>query len=155
MTTKGKTIEGGVGGGVKEKGRPGRPSSYTPEKAQAICDALAQGELITHICSKPNMPDYVTLRKWMRERQEFSDDIARAKREQMEYYEDKIQILNNQMNAKNWQYVNAQIRNVQWLMGKLNARYGDKVKQEVSGPEGKPIEASITVQFVKPSNGTS
>lgn len=37
------------------------------------------------------------------------------------------------------------------LLAKWNPKkYGDKVQQEVSGPGGAPIQAQITVEFVKP-----
>lgn len=42
------------------------------------------------------------------------------------------------------------------LLAKWNPRkYGDKVQQEVSGPEGGPIQAEITVKFVKAPGGDS
>ena len=40
-----------------------------------------------------------------------------------------------------------------WYASKLAPKkYGDKVQQEVSGPDGAPIQAAITVQFVKSAN---
>jgi len=128
----------------------GRPSTYSEAMAEAICDEVAAGGLITEICDQAGYPDYKTFRKWRTEHADFSKRIARAKEDQMDYYCDKIVRLNASMNADNWQYVNAQIRNTQWLMGKLKAaQYGDKVQAEVTGAEGGPIQAAITVQFVK------
>ena len=36
------------------------------------------------------------------------------------------------------------------LKGRKRAVFGDKVQQELSGPEGGPIQAAVTVEFVKP-----
>ncbi len=38
-----------------------------------------------------------------------------------------------------------------WLMSKLAPKkYGDKVEQFISGPNGAPIQAAVTVEFIKP-----
>jgi len=37
-----------------------------------------------------------------------------------------------------------------WLMSKLAPKkYGDKIQQEVSGKDGGPIQAAVTVEFVR------
>ena len=46
------------------------------------------------------------------------------------------------MNAENWQYVNAQIRNIQWMMTKVKPRaYGDKLG--LTGGDGGAIKHEI------------
>ena len=128
----------------------GRPSSYNETTANAICDRIAEGEYLTDICNEDGFPSYKTVRKWIAEREQFSKAIARAGEDQMEYFRWRISKLNDTMKANNWQYVNAQIRNIQWLMGKIRPKaYGDKVEQFISGPEGRPIQSAITVEFVK------
>lgn len=46
-----------------EKGR-GRPSSYTQEKADAICQRLADGETLRQVCRDEDMPAESTVRGW-------------------------------------------------------------------------------------------
>jgi len=126
----------------------GRPSSYTPEIAEAICDRLAEGEYLTDILKDEGFPSYKTVRKWIAEREDFSKSIARASEDQADYFRWKISKLNDGMNAENWQFRNAQIRNIQWMMGKVKPRaYGDKLA--VGGADDLPaIQAQVTVEFV-------
>ena len=42
----------------------GRPSQYTEDLAQEICDRIAGGETLIAICSEPGMPKEVTVRGW-------------------------------------------------------------------------------------------
>ncbi len=120
----------------------GRPSSYTESTADEICDRVAAGDLITDICEEEGFPSYKTFRKWRAERSEFSQRIARAREDQQDYYSDRIMRLNMSMDAANWQFVNAQIRNIQWLMGKLNAKYGDKLAHTNPSGDG-PMELVV------------
>jgi hypothetical protein len=118
----------------------GRPSDYSEEKADAICDRLAEGEYLTDICQLSGFPTYKTYRRWAEQNETFAKRIVRAHEDQTEYFRDRIMRLNDGMTAENWQYTNAQIRNIQWLMGKIKPKYGDKVQSEVSGPNGGPIQ---------------
>ena len=128
----------------------GRPTAYTDELADEICDLIASGQTLQQICDSKGL-DRTAVVKWQRTHDRFGTNIARARSDQQEWWEDRITALNLSMDKDNWQYVNAQIRNIQWLMGKRNSRvYGDKISQEHSGPEGGPIKAEISVKFVKP-----
>jgi hypothetical protein len=121
----------------------GRPSTYSDAIADAIVDAIAEGGLITRICQKDGFPDYKTFRRWRDERDDFAKRIAHARKDQSEVYRDEITELNASMDAANWQYVNARIRNTQWLLGKLNsAQYGDKLQH--TDPDGNgPVQIVV------------
>jgi hypothetical protein len=56
----------------------GRPSAYTPELLEEICDRLAKGEPLAAICRDDHMPSDRTVRNWMG-RGDVSSDIARAR----------------------------------------------------------------------------
>ena len=43
----------------------GRPSLYTPELANEICDRLASGRSLNAICKMDDMPDITTVMKWL------------------------------------------------------------------------------------------
>jgi len=61
----------------------GRPSSYTPELAAAICARMAGGETLTAICREPGMPCHSTVRLWaVEDRDGFSARYARAREAQ-------------------------------------------------------------------------
>lgn len=62
-----------------EKRGPGRPSLYTPELGQAICDRLAKGEPLAVICRDEAMPAYRTVSDWKAAHPEFSAEFGRAR----------------------------------------------------------------------------
>jgi hypothetical protein len=57
----------------------GAHSSFTQEKADLICERLAEVGSLRKVLREPGMPDGVTVRKWLREREEFALAYARAK----------------------------------------------------------------------------
>ena len=58
----------------------GRPSKYTPELADEICERLANGEPLARICRDERMPSVVTVWNWEQvENSTFSERVARAR----------------------------------------------------------------------------
>jgi hypothetical protein len=57
----------------------GRPSLYTAEVVEAICERLSEGEPLAQICRDEGMPAARTVRDWMAERPDVSAAIARAR----------------------------------------------------------------------------
>lgn len=70
----------------------GRPTSYTPDLATALCDRLATGESLRTICSDPAMPDKSTVFRWLADagRTDFRDQYARAREAQAEWLAEEI-----------------------------------------------------------------
>lgn len=59
----------------------GRPSKFTQEIADEICNRLSQGEPLAKICRDDHMPDPSTVSRWKEGREELSQAIARAREE--------------------------------------------------------------------------
>jgi len=57
----------------------GRPTSYTPEIAQEICDKLAEGVPLAEICRQEGMPHPSTVRRWAATNETLSRAIADAR----------------------------------------------------------------------------
>lgn len=58
----------------------GRPSLYTPEIADEICERLADGETLISICEAKNMPTEAAVRQWAHDdREGFSSRYAKAR----------------------------------------------------------------------------
>lgn len=55
-----------------------RPSSFSQEKADVICERLAKPESLRSICSDDDMPDRTTVFRWLREHDEFRNQYASA-----------------------------------------------------------------------------
>lgn len=51
--------------GVKRPGRVGRPSIYTPDILDRICERLSNGEAMRSICASADMPDRSTVQRWI------------------------------------------------------------------------------------------
>jgi transposase-like protein len=68
----------------------GRPTDYTEEVAARICEEIAEGKSIRQICEGADMPVPRTIWRWLAAHQEFSQNYARAKEEQAEYYSSEI-----------------------------------------------------------------
>lgn len=68
----------------------GRPSTYTPEVADAICERLAEGESLRAICRDDAMPAMSSVFKWLTLHPEFAEQYTHAREEQAETLADEI-----------------------------------------------------------------
>lgn len=68
----------------------GRPTDYSAEYCDAICERLADGESLRAICSDDEMPNRATVFRWLNKYKEFSDQYARAREEQAEALADDL-----------------------------------------------------------------
>lgn len=135
----------------------GRPSDYTPEIATLICERMMDGESLRKICMSEGMPDKVTVLRWIREREEFRNQYAKAREVMIDGM--AIEILEIADDGSNDTYTNDDGHTVthydivtrsrlrvdtrKWLMSKLlPKKYGDKVVTEHTGPDGGPVQVS-------------
>ena len=137
----------------------GRPSGFTQEIADAICERLADGDSLRAICEDYGMPNRATVFRWLGLYPEFSDQYARAREDQAESLADEIVSIADQMPPMtdsgstdsghvSWQKNRIEAR--KWVAAKLKPKkYSDKIQQELSGPNGGPIQSvsEIVVTF--------
>ena len=129
---------------TKPKG--GRPSKYCPQVAAEIWILLASGYSLVKICKDDAMPCRQTVLEWMRTRDDFRADIARAREIQGDTFFDQIIDLSDSMTPENANAVRVQIWAKQWLAAKLRPKiYGDKVVNEVTGADGGSIKVESVV----------
>jgi len=57
----------------------GRPSSFTQEIADRICERIAGGEPLRQICRDDEMPPWQTVYGWLDAHPDFSERFARAR----------------------------------------------------------------------------
>jgi len=139
------------------KGKSGRPSIYSQELADKICLRLAEGETLRSICRDEAMPTRSTITEWVvNDREGFSDQYARARDMQLEYWSDEIIEIaddahndwmernggeDNQSWIVNGEHVSrSKLRsdNRKWLLSKLKPeRYGEKVTH--AGDKDAPL----------------
>lgn len=137
----------------------GRPSIYSPDLAAAICAELADGRSLRSVCRDESMPNKATVFRWLAENKEFCDQYARAKEEAADALVDDILEIADDgrndwmeragddagvawvLNGEHVQRTKVRIDARKWIAAKLKPKkYGDKVQQEVSGPNGGPVQ---------------
>lgn len=130
----------------------GRPSTYTQELADNICEQLALGNSMRTVCAADDMPAMSTVFKWLRENEGFSEQYARAKQESADYMaEELLEIADDGTNdyiekerADGSTYTALDSEHVQrsrlrvdtrkWLMSKMKPKkYGEKLDLTTDG----------------------
>lgn len=140
-----------------------RPSSFDDSKAETICAQLAEGMSLREICRQDGMPDKATVMRWLHSNEGFRDQYARAKEIGIEAIaEDILDIADDasndwmerrgsdgesagwQLNGEHVQRSRVRIDARKWLLSKLAPKkYGEKVQQELSGPNGASLAAPV------------
>jgi hypothetical protein len=77
--------------GLAAKGKKmGRPSSFTQHIADLICVRIAEGESLRKICEDDEMPDRVTIYRWLAADPDFCSQYTRAREDQADTLADEI-----------------------------------------------------------------
>ncbi len=140
---------------MKDKKKNGRPTLYTQELADKICEQLALGNSMRTVCKGDDMPCLSTVFKWIRENKEFMQQYARAKEESadalaeeiLDISDESIGVIKKGAAKKSSALAQAQRLRVdtrKWIASKLKPKkYGDKLDLSTGG--GKEIKSnSIT-----------
>jgi hypothetical protein len=75
---------------TKDQPKRGRPSDYSAEIADTICNRLAGGESLRAICADAGMPNRATISRWLAHYEEFRDQYAFAREWQADCLADEI-----------------------------------------------------------------
>jgi hypothetical protein len=146
-----------------EKKKTGRPSKYTPEIAQEMCNMLADGIPLREICRQEGFPEWRTVYDWM-----YRDDAAGEKGVGLSTAIAKAREIGQDAIAEQiWLEINQEPERilsegggrvdpgyVQWqkakadiglkLLAKWNPkRYGDKIA--LGGDPGNPLQTQVDV----------
>lgn len=128
---------------------------YTEAIADTICDRLIEGESLRKICRDEAIPSRSTILRWLDSLPEFEAKYARARAYQADTMDDLILECAETVDNDNFQAIKVKMAAYTWRAAKLAPKkYGEKVQQEVTGANGGPLQAAVTVTFVKP-NGPS
>jgi hypothetical protein len=156
-------------------GKPiGRPKCYNKEVGDFICEEIAKGRTLTKICLDTNLPHIMTIHNWknpLHKRYEaaFALQYDNARKIQAEVWADETKDIADDGKNDTYQIYNPKrgrietfvdhdviarstlrIKARQWLAGKHNAKFSDKVS--LTGENGSPLIPSstkIVVNFVK------
>lgn len=117
-----------------------RPSLFTPEIAEEICDLTAQGKFLPYIAEKLNIGER-TIRDWLSNDAEFSQSLARARRFASEHYMQKAQDELDAATNETIQVVRERAQHYRWMAKAIDPKYKDKV--EVSGDPDSPVQVAV------------
>lgn len=127
----------------------GRPSSFSQEIADKLCEQMAEGRSIRNIVkTDEGMPALSTVFKWLKDFPAFSEQYARAREMQADaLFEELTEVAEDALNAESAVEVSARkliVDTHKWRLSKIvPKRFGDKL--ELAGN----AESPLTVQIVK------
>lgn len=133
------------------KRKVGRPSKYSDEMAEKICELIASGMSLRTVCSQDGMPSAVTVCKWLSENEEFSKQYARAREEQAVSFADEIISIADSVEPDSAAVAKAklQIDSRKWLAAKMAPKkYGDKVEQQITGSLAIQADVKLSDLFL-------
>ena len=125
--------------------KKGRPTDYTQEVAEDICNLLMLGESLRSICKRSEMPAIRTVMYWLQRHEDFMQQYARAREIQAELLaEEVIEIAddsscdvivddegNEQTNHERVARSRLRVDARKWYASKLSPkRYGDRIQHD-------------------------
>jgi len=132
----------------------GRPTAYSKELADSICDLMASGKGLREICGNSDMPGRTTILRWLDADEDFRSQYARARTHLMDFYAEEVlkiafdesgDILIDQDGDKSKAVANhvkvqrdrLKVDSLKWTMSKLAPRrYGTEPETDEDGAEG-------------------
>lgn len=120
-----------------------RPSSFSQDIADAICERLASPESLRSICDDEDMPSKTTVLRWLRQNEEFRAQYARAREDQADAFADEILDISDDgrrdyvpdedghevVDHDHIQRSKLRVETRKWLMGKMAPKkYGDRLQ---------------------------
>ena len=144
----------------------GRPTKYSKELGTKICDLIAKGKSIRRIGEMEGMPSVRAMNKWLDQKDhEFIPQYVRAREAQADYwveqclsisdnttndletvYEDEDGVPIERTNHEAINRARLRVDTRKWIAARMAPKkYGDRVMQEHSGPDGGPMQHQIAV----------
>lgn len=79
----------------------GRPTDYNQEMANKICDLVSFGKSLRYVSRQDDMPELVTIYRWLQRFPEFSKQYDKAKSEQIDTLADEIVDISDDISKDN------------------------------------------------------
>lgn len=116
----------------------GRPSIFTQELADRICNLLSEGWSLRKVCELDEMPDKMTVLVWLRTKPDFLSQYTRAKDESADSLADDIEAIAQDVLAGRVDPNAARVAidAKKWVASKLKPKkYGDKIDMTTNGKD--------------------
>lgn len=106
-----------------------RPSSFSENVSNTICDLLSEGHSLVTICERDGMPNRATVMRWLESKSDFAARVSRAREEQGDFVHDEMARIESDVLAGLIppDVARVVISSKQWRASKLAPKkYGDK-----------------------------
>ena len=147
----------------------GRPSSYTQDVGERICELVSEGVTTTKISKIPGMPSFPTIYRWEEDFPEFRSMFRRAKIVGTHYLANQsidisdddsgdLKTITNKKTGEEYEVMNAEFAARSRLrvdtrlriIGMWNRKdYGDKRAVEVTGKDEGPLKTINSAMSAK------
>lgn len=119
----------------------GRPSDYSQEVVDAVCERIADGESLRSICRDDTMPSTTSICKWLGLHEDFAEQYARARELQADALFDDCLAISDKAKGdfEDVQERRLAIDTRKWMAGKLKGKYSEKVKHVGGDDDDNPI----------------
>lgn len=136
---------------AKAKKPTGRPSEFTQEVADLICDEIAKGRSLRAICADESaefdrLPHERTIYRWLEaeDNEAFRQQYARAHVAQADGKFEQTWEIAETATVENVQVARLQIDTLKWQSGKLAPKkYGEAVQMKHTDGDGGPLQVFI------------
>jgi hypothetical protein len=131
---------------TKQTKKTGRPTIFTQEIADEICERLAHGETLRKMVLDEHMPPAGTIYRWLDSNESFRDQYAQARVRQADYYAEMI--IDESFGAHDASIGRLRMDALKWASSKIAPKkYGDKIELESNSNQ------NLTLSFNIPNRG--
>jgi len=117
----------------------GRPTNYTEDLGDLICEGIASGLSLVKICKADDMPEVRSVYRWRRLHDEFSQNYARSREDAADVFVQEIMEIADAAEVEDVQVAKLRVDTRKWTAARFNRAYQEKQGRELSGPNGMPI----------------
>lgn len=129
----------------------GRPSLYTPELADHICELIAEGYPLHRFNERDDVPHQATVCRWLDANPDFCEQYARARTRLADKFAEEVVAIADAADPttmKGIEHARTRMDARKWASGKLAPKkYGEWKRTEVTGADGGAIETKQHVDL--------
>jgi len=131
---------------TKQIKKTGRPTIFTQEIADEICERLAHGETLRKMILDDHMPASSAIYRWLESNESFREQYAQARVKQADYYAEMI--VDEAFNSHDASIGRLRMDALKWAASKIAPKkYGDKIELESNNNQ------NLTLSFNIPNRG--
>jgi hypothetical protein len=120
---------------------------WTAQLEDAIIEGLTERNLTRLCMERKDIPSRWTILRRMDDSPAFATRCARADKLRGQLWATKVELEAESCDPVTAQAAKVKISAYQWLASKEDAKYGDKLTTELSGPNGGAIPVSIEIDL--------